>query len=46
MSTLQQNWRRGQDRFCLEEREWGAEGGDGGQGSEMAQTMNAQMNKK
>jgi hypothetical protein len=34
--SLQQNWRRGQNRFCLEERgverrrrEWGAEGRDG-----------------
>jgi hypothetical protein len=36
MSTLQQNWRKGQNRFCLEVREmgekgrgWGAEGRNG-----------------
>jgi hypothetical protein len=22
MSSLQKNWRRGQNRFCLEAREW------------------------
>jgi hypothetical protein len=52
MSSLQQNWRRGQNRFCLEAREggkgaWGEmEGVEGlGQGGEMAQTMYAHMNK-
>jgi hypothetical protein len=45
MSSLQQNWRRGQNRFCLEARGWGGEEGGGGQGEEMAQTMYAHMNK-
>jgi hypothetical protein len=40
MFSLQQNWRRGQNRFCLEarrvERE---EEGSRGQRGEMAQTM-------
>jgi hypothetical protein len=44
MFLLQQNWRRGQKRFCLEARGWremeGAEGGEG----EMAQTMYAHRN--
>jgi hypothetical protein len=38
MSSLQQNWRRGQNRFCLEEMGVG--------GREMAQTMYAYMNKR
>jgi hypothetical protein len=29
MFSLQQNWRRGQSRFCLEAREWGEEGEGG-----------------
>jgi hypothetical protein len=45
MSSLQQNWRRGQNRFCLEVRGWRGEGGAGRQGGEMAQTMYAHMNK-
>jgi hypothetical protein len=36
MFSLQQNWRRGQNRFCLEAR---------GEEGEMAQTMYAHMNK-
>jgi hypothetical protein len=43
MSSLQQNWRRGQNRFCLEVR--GVEEA-GGQEKEMAQTMYAHMNKQ
>jgi hypothetical protein len=44
--SLQQNWRRGQNRFCLEVRgvgevEWVA----GRQWGEMTQTMYAHMNK-
>jgi hypothetical protein len=46
MSSLQQNWRKGQNRFSLEVR------GDGGterrqerQPGEMAQTMFAHVNK-
>jgi hypothetical protein len=46
MSSLQQNWRKGQNRFCLEVREVGREGGDGGHWGEMTQTMYAHMNKK
>jgi hypothetical protein len=47
MSTLQQNWRKGQNRFCLEARGvWGREIGWGVRGGrEMAQTMYAHMNK-
>jgi hypothetical protein len=37
--SLQQNWRTGQNRFCLEAR------GDGRKMGEMAQTMYAHMNK-
>jgi hypothetical protein len=44
MSTLQRNWRRGQNKFCLEAR-WGKIEGVGGLGGEMAQTMYAYMNK-
>jgi hypothetical protein len=43
MSSLQQNWRKGQNRFCLEAREWGEEVGR--QGGEMAQSMCAHLNK-
>jgi hypothetical protein len=43
MSFLQQNWRRGQNRFCLEEEGVGGEGR--GERGEMAQTMYAHMNK-
>jgi hypothetical protein len=46
MSTLQQNWRKGQNRFCLEVRRGGAESeGAGSRRGEMAQTMYAHMNK-
>jgi hypothetical protein len=45
MFSLQQNYRRGQNRFCLEVRGWGGEGKGMGQGEEVAQTMYAQMNK-
>jgi hypothetical protein len=38
MSSLQQNWRKGQDRF------WEEEGGNGRLGGEMTQTMYARMN--
>jgi hypothetical protein len=43
MSSLQQNWRREQNSFCLEARR--GEGGDEGQWGEMAQTTYVQMNK-
>jgi hypothetical protein len=45
MSSLQQNWRKGQNRFCLEVREVGGEGRDAGHGREMAEIMYAHMNK-
>jgi hypothetical protein len=45
MSSLQQNWRRGQNRFSLEARGFGGVGGDGGQGGEMVQTMYTHTNK-
>jgi hypothetical protein len=40
MSSLQQNWKKGQNRFCLEVR------GGRGQRGEMAQMMYAHMNKE
>jgi hypothetical protein len=54
MSSLHQNWRRGQNRFCLEAK--GSKKGEGvekereregeqGQGGEIAQTMYAHINK-
>jgi hypothetical protein len=46
MSSLQQNWRKGQNRFCLEVRRVeGREGRGGEQGRKLAQTMYAHMNK-
>jgi hypothetical protein len=47
MFSLQQNWRRGQNRFCLEVRGWRGKGKGrvGEQGEEMAPTMYAHMNK-
>jgi hypothetical protein len=47
MSSLQQNWREGQNRLLLEVR-WGMRkggGGGAGQEREMAQTMYEHMNK-
>jgi hypothetical protein len=53
MSSLHQNWRRGQNRFCLEARRVEVRQGEGwfggrgkGQGGKMAQAMYAFMNKK
>jgi hypothetical protein len=43
MPSLQQNWRKGQNSFCLEAGE-GKEGGEA-TGEEMTQTMYAHMNK-
>jgi hypothetical protein len=43
MLSLQQNWRRGKNRFFLEARGSG-EGGEG-RGGEMAQTMYTHMNE-
>jgi hypothetical protein len=46
MSSLQQNWRRGKNRFCLEARVVaGGREEPEGRGGEMAQTMYAHMNK-
>jgi hypothetical protein len=45
MFSLQQNWRRGQNRFCLEERGVGIGERGQGQGGKMAQTMYTHMNK-
>jgi hypothetical protein len=45
MSSLQQNWRKGQNRFCLEARGVGGEGGGRGQWEEMTQIMYAHVNK-
>jgi hypothetical protein len=46
MSSLQQNWRRGQNRFCLEVRGGGREREGVGAGRrEMVQTVYAHMNK-
>jgi hypothetical protein len=45
MFCLQQNWKRRQNRFCLEVRgERGRGKGDWEQGGEMAQTMYTHMN--
>jgi hypothetical protein len=46
MSSLQQNWIKGQNSFCLEAREmeWERQGMEG-KGREMAETMYAYMNK-
>jgi hypothetical protein len=43
MSSLQQNWKKGQNRFYLEA--CGVEGESRGQGVEMAQTIYVHMNK-
>jgi hypothetical protein len=45
MSTLQQNWRRGQNRFYLEVKGVKRIGREQETGGEMAQTMYAYMNK-
>jgi hypothetical protein len=47
MSTLQQNWRKGQNRFCLEATGIGREREEVGreQRGEMVQTRYAHMNK-
>jgi hypothetical protein len=42
ISSLQQNWRKGQNRFCLEVRGGGGRGRR--QGGERAQTMYTHMN--
>jgi hypothetical protein len=44
MSSLQQNWRKGQSRFCLEVRGVWMSGRGGKQGREMTQTMYIHMN--
>jgi hypothetical protein len=45
MFSLQQNWRRGQNRFCLEERNGEGERVRAGAGGKMTQTMYEPMNK-
>jgi hypothetical protein len=45
MSSLQQNWRRWQNRFCLEAKRVGGKGEDRRHGGEMAQTMYAHIKK-
>jgi hypothetical protein len=44
MSSLQQNWSKGKNRFCLEARGVEGRGKGWGQGGEMAETMYAHMN--
>jgi hypothetical protein len=44
MSSLQQNWRKAQNSFCLEARR--VDEGDRGQGGEMTQIIYAHMNKE
>jgi hypothetical protein len=39
MSSLQQNWRKGQNRFCLEAKGNGESWGKWGAGGKMAQIM-------
>jgi hypothetical protein len=46
MSSLQQNWRIGQNRFCLEVMEVGERGRGQGTGKRNGQTLYAQMNKQ
>jgi hypothetical protein len=46
MSTLQQNWRRGQSKFCQEARRVGGRERRRGQGGEMALIMYTHMNKR
>jgi hypothetical protein len=43
MSTLQKNWRKGKNRFCLKAR--GVKGRGEGMGGTIVQTMYAHMNK-
>jgi hypothetical protein len=46
MSSLQKNWRKGQNRFCLEARRVGRKReGVSCSREEMTQTMYADMNK-
>jgi hypothetical protein len=45
MSSLQQNWRRGKNRFCLEAREVGGSGGRERQGRKMAQCVHISINE-
>jgi hypothetical protein len=45
MSSLQQNWRKGLNRLCLEREGWWEEEGGEWQVEEMSQTMYAHMNK-
>jgi hypothetical protein len=42
--SSKQNWRKGQNRSCLEARGVGRGGGGGGQEGEMTQMMYAHMN--
>jgi hypothetical protein len=46
VSSHQQNWRKGQNRFCLEAGWWGGEGRGRRAGGEMTQTMYVHMNKE
>jgi hypothetical protein len=46
MSSHQQNWRKGQNGFCLEVRGVGGRGRRWGAESEMTQTMYKYMNKE
>jgi hypothetical protein len=45
ISTLQQNWRKAQNKFCLEGRGEEGKGWGWGQEGEMTQTMYAHLNK-
>jgi hypothetical protein len=45
MSSLPQNWRRGQNKFCLDVRGVWERRRELGAGGEIAQTMYAHMNK-
>jgi hypothetical protein len=45
MSSLQQNWRKGQNRLCLEVRGVGEKDEGQDQRGEIAQTMYVHMNK-
>jgi hypothetical protein len=45
MFTLQQNWSKGQNRFCLKPRGWGEKEGVGSRGGVTAKIMYTYINK-
>jgi hypothetical protein len=45
MSSLEQNWKKGKNRFCLKAKGVGERGRGWGERGEMTQTMYVHMNK-